>query len=195
MQWAPLALTFLAGGLFVGEYWPGNKQLWSPAYVMIMAGAFRCSFLLFGGMRGFPRASEVAGCVKCGFSLSHVAPCVASHVALCGLSHQVETGFHSRSSTRSSTGPTGSRTGWCRNVCDLGLIFPVLPSASKRADVTTSACQDTRSFRRSPCCHAHRHCICGAVANQNCSPDREISKEKKKKKKKKKNAVRSGFRV
>jgi len=34
------------------------------------------------------------------------------------------------------------------------------------------------------------------VANQNCSPDREISKEKKKKKKKKKkNAVRSGFRV
>jgi len=78
MQWAPLALTFLAGGLFVGEYWPGNKQLWSPAYVMIMAGAFRCSFLLFGGMRGFPRASEVAGCVKCGFSLSHVA--------LCGLS-------------------------------------------------------------------------------------------------------------
>lgn len=40
MQWIPMSLVLLAAGLTVGEAtWPANKQLWSPAYVLLMAGA------------------------------------------------------------------------------------------------------------------------------------------------------------
>ena len=38
-QWVPFSLGLLAAGLIVHfAAWKANKQLWSPAYVLIMAG-------------------------------------------------------------------------------------------------------------------------------------------------------------
>lgn len=39
-QWVPFALGLLISGFVVqAAWWPASKQLWSPAYTLIMAGA------------------------------------------------------------------------------------------------------------------------------------------------------------
>jgi hypothetical protein len=47
-QWVPQATVMLVAGVVVqAAWWPASKQLWSPAYILVMAGANGIMLTLF----------------------------------------------------------------------------------------------------------------------------------------------------